>query len=142
MADGRGGYQQPSSPAPVSGPGRLARRTDGAQPARYVSDLPYGEGQELMSQQQAAPMAESAGVPAGDLALLQQSPQALFDSTDRPLTQGQPFGEGAGPEVLATANPAPTRNKLTAALPMLMKAAEKPDASPELRALVTFLRSQ
>ena len=29
MADNRGGYQQPTNPAPVSGPGSLSQRTDG-----------------------------------------------------------------------------------------------------------------
>ena len=29
MANGRGGYRQPSNPAPVSGPGALSKRTDG-----------------------------------------------------------------------------------------------------------------
>ena len=41
-----GGYQQPTNPAPVSGPGALSKRTDGAgQPAQYMSGLPYGQGQ-------------------------------------------------------------------------------------------------
>jgi hypothetical protein len=125
----------------------MSKRTDGgpAQPARYVSDQPYGEGQELMTTQQAAPMAAAGttgSVPAGDMGMLAQAPQGLFDPTDRPLTQGQPFGEGAGPEVLATGEPAPTRKELMASLPMLMMEAERADASPELRALVTYLQAQ
>jgi hypothetical protein len=141
-----GGYRKPSNPAPASGPGKMSRRTDGgpAQAARYVEGQPYGGGEELMTAQQAAPMAAAGTgpVPQGDLAMLQQSPQGLFDPTERPLTQGQPFGEGAGPEVLATAEPAPTQNKLMAALPILMKAAERSDASPELRALVIYLQAK
>jgi hypothetical protein len=142
-----GGYRKPSNPAPASGPGKMSRRTDGgpAQAAKYVSGLEYGGGEELMTAQQAAPMAAAGTgpVPQGDLGMLQQSPQGLFDPTERPLTQGQPFGEGAGPEVLATGGePAPTRDKLMAALPMLMKVAESPTSSPELRALVTYLRAQ
>ena len=54
----QGGYQQPSNPAPVSGPGAMSQRTDGGpggQPARYVPGLPYGEGR-LMDLQSSAPM--------------------------------------------------------------------------------------
>lgn len=144
MANGHGGARTPANPAPVSGPGALSRRTDGTQPARYVSGQDYGDGQELMTQQQAAPMAGPGPVPAGDMAMLQASPQGLFDPSQegRPLTTGQPFGAGAGPEVLASVNAGPTRNKLVSSLPMLMMAAERPDASRELRALVTYLRSQ
>ena len=57
---GKGGYQAPTNPAPVSGPGALSQRTDGgpadSQAAQYVSGLPYGEGQAFMAQQQAAPL--------------------------------------------------------------------------------------
>lgn len=145
MANGHGGQRTPRNPAPVSGPGALSRRTDGGQPAQYVSGQDYGDGQELMAQQQAAPMSDSRPqVSDADLAMLARPQQGLFDPAPdgRPLTQGQPFGDGAGPEALATANVQPTRNKLMTALPALMRAAEKPDSSPELRALVTFLRSQ
>jgi len=44
----QGGYREPSNPAPVSGPGALSQRTDGGptQGAKYISGLPYGQGQE------------------------------------------------------------------------------------------------
>jgi hypothetical protein len=32
MANGHGGPRTPANPAPVSGPGALSKRTDGAQP--------------------------------------------------------------------------------------------------------------
>jgi len=146
MANGHGGARVPAKPAPVSGPGALSRRTDG-QASRYVTDLPYGEGQANLAQQQAAPMSGST-VPTGGGpmdALLAQTTTPLSEPTQypgEPLTTGQPFGPGAGPEVLATAaNPGPSRDKLMAALPTLMRAAEQPEASPELRALVRQLRS-
>jgi hypothetical protein len=127
----------------------MSQRTDGgpaSQAARYVSDQPYGEGQELMTQQGAAPMAAAGtgAVPQGDLAMLQQPRAGMFDPTDRPLTQGQPFGEGAGPEVLATGGePAPPQmKKLMEALPYLMKVAERRDATPDLRALVIYLQAK
>lgn len=140
-----GGYRKPANPAPVSGPGAMSKRTDG-QPARYVSGMDYGDGQELMTQQQAAPMSGGAPTGGGPMdALLAKTTTPISAPTqypERPLTNGQPFGPGAGPEVLATAGATgPTRAKLMATLPALMRAAERPDASPELRSMVSYLRS-
>lgn len=59
---GRGGYQKPSNPAPVSGVGRGSQRTDGG-PGQPVRELPaeatggYGTRQEHTALQGAAPMA-------------------------------------------------------------------------------------
>lgn len=149
MADGHGGYRRPTSPAPVSGPGQLSRRTDGKQPVMNPGGLPYGENQELATVQASAPMHQAApmNVPAGGLAgLLSMPTTPLTDPTarpDEPLTAGAPMGPGPGPEVLAASGASePTRTKLKAALPALMRAAEQRDASPELRALVRYMRSK
>lgn len=69
MADAKGhGYQRPSSPAPVSAPGRLSQRTDGGpgamQGAKYVSGLPYGEGAEFQDMQSMAPMEAAPSIPS------------------------------------------------------------------------------
>ena len=106
MANGHGGYRQPSEPAPVSGPGALSKRTDG-QGAKYMAGGEYGEGQEMMDLQTSAPMAKTetvprprggrqAAAPAGVM------PTPLFapsERPDEPLTAGAPFGPGAGPTV-------------------------------------------
>ena len=106
----QGGYRRPENPAPVSGPGALSKRTDGAQPARYMSGGPYGEGQELMELQTSAPMSEapqavSPRMPRGGGA--GRRPMGgtgevtpLFAPTERPmepLTAGAPFGPGPSP---------------------------------------------
>ena len=109
MADGRGGYQRPSNPAPVSGPGALSRRTDG-QPARWVASQQYGEGQEMMDIQQSAPMSKAPAQPriprAGAASAGAAVPQGagnvvpLFAPTNRPdepVTAGAPFGPGRNP---------------------------------------------
>lgn len=123
---GRGGYQAPRNPAPVSGPGRLARRTDGGPASQNVAALPnagYGESAEFESIQGAAPMSASpppsmaGGGPAagGGLAALLGAggggapaapPTPLTAPTERPeepLTAGAPIGPGPGPspEVMA-----------------------------------------
>jgi len=91
-----GGYQQPTNPAPVSGPGALSQRTDGAgQPAQYMSGLPYGQGQQNMGNQQAATL---AGNPFPEMEM-----PTLTPVTRRPNevgTTGLDIGAGADSRVL------------------------------------------
>jgi hypothetical protein len=92
--EGRGGYRAPSNPAPISGPGALSQRTDGGptQGAKYVSGLPYGQGQETFSNQVAAPM-------AGNPFTAMDMPTELMAPTSRPnepITSGIDIGEGPG----------------------------------------------
>ena len=65
MARGRGGDRPPAKPAPVSGPGALAQRTDGG-PAPAISGAggqPYGERSELAGLEANVP--SPAGVSPG-----------------------------------------------------------------------------
>ena len=96
--EGRGGYRAPSNPAPVSGPGALSQRTDGGatQGAKYISGLPYGQGQETYSNQVAAPM-------AGNTMQQMEMPTELIAPTARPnepVENGIDIGPGAGSEVM------------------------------------------
>ena len=110
---GKGGYQRPNNPAPVSGPGRLSRRTDGG-PSQNIAELPnagYGEASEFAALQGAAPMSASpslrGGPPAAGLAAMfgggdpaAQAPTPLTAGTERPdepVTAGAPIGPGPGP---------------------------------------------
>ena len=105
--ENRGGSRTPARPAAASGPGRLARRTDGGpggQPVRSFPARSYGERQALAGQQQAAPMA--AGRPpttpgsAGGRSQPPAQPLTAFGPTQRPnepITAGIPFGAGMGP---------------------------------------------
>lgn len=93
----RGGYRAPSNPAAVSGPGALSQRTDGnpAQPATYISGLPYGQGQQTYDNQVAAPM---AGTPFPSAEVT-----PLFAPTARPnepVTSGIDMGEGPGSQAM------------------------------------------
>ena len=91
----RGGYRQPSKPAAVSGPGALSARTDGGegsstQPIRRIPGQAYGEGKELVEQQQSAPL------PAQQ----QVSIPNVFAPTERPaepITEGAMLGAGSPP---------------------------------------------
>lgn len=106
MANGHGGSRTPKNPAPVSGPGRLSRRTDGGpqQTQAQMTGLGYGENQEFMDIQSSAPLAaapsvsnaRSGNVPTGRSA----AATPLFSPTqrpDEPVTAGAPFGPGEGP---------------------------------------------
>lgn len=84
---------QPKRPAPVSGPGALARRTDGGagsdtQPLRAPVGGDYGERKALLDQQRAAPL-PAAG--SGGGASLPSAPTGqptgipgVFGPTERP----------------------------------------------------------
>jgi hypothetical protein len=109
MANGHGGYRQPSNPAPVSGPGALSERTDGGavdgmqaatQAPKYMPGLGYGKGGENMANQQAAPL-------AADPTPMMPAPVPLSAPTQRPnepITAGVPFGPGPGTEALQVPN--------------------------------------
>ena len=104
----RGGYRKPANPAPVSGPGKLSRRTDGG-PTQGMKDIAangvYGERKALAEMQSSAPMQgnttpsmPSPQVSAASVAPTQQPMVGLFDPTQRPeepITAGMPFGEGS-----------------------------------------------
>lgn len=113
MADAKGhGYQRPSSPAPVSAPGRLSQRTDGGpgamQGAKYVSGLPYGEGAEFQDVQSMAPMEAAPRIPSatsvgaapsqlGKMEPISVTPlSAPTARANEPVTTGIDLGPGAG----------------------------------------------
>ena len=90
--------------APVSGPGRMSRRTDlgpagsGGQPVRVPTGGAYGDAKAAREQQSGAPM-QSA--PAG-------MTQGVFGPTARPgepVTDGAPLGPGASPEPVLADDP-------------------------------------
>lgn len=96
MAGGRGGYRQPSNPAPVSGPGAMSKRTDGGptQPVQEVGGFEYGGRKDFVDIQSAAPMA------ATDNSAPMVPPTPMFAPTERPdepITAGAPIGPGPGP---------------------------------------------
>lgn len=148
-----GGARTPSNPAPVSGPGAMSQRTDGApgQPIRDPGGLAYGDGQELRSVQGAATMsgqspqaAAQAQGGAPGVPLAQMSPDLFAPSNrpDEPVTAGMPFGPGAGPEAISNPMPeGPTQARLKAYLPVYIQMAESPYVSPEFKSFVAYIRS-
>jgi len=156
---GKGGYQRPTSPAPVSGPGSLSQRTDGGpadkQAARYVSGLPYGQGNEMMATQMAAPMeASSSPAPASQVAGGAQTAAAPMpivplnaptQNPSEPVTSGVDAGMGPGSASLGLGSQDVTadnnfKTNLAAYMPVLMQVAARPNTSPETRNVIRQLR--
>jgi hypothetical protein len=84
----------------VSGIGAMSERTDlnvSKQPARYISGMPYGEGQATYEQQTAAPMAVN---PLAEVASEVTPITATTQRADEPVTAGIDMGAGPGSEVL------------------------------------------
>lgn len=107
MPEGWGGARTPQNPAPVSGPGRLARRTDGgpSQTTVPMTGMAYGENADYNDMQSSAPLAATPSV--SNTRARKSSPTGpsvaatpLFAPTarpDEPVTAGAPFGPGDGP---------------------------------------------
>lgn len=145
-----GGYRQPGSPAPVSGPGALSKRTDGpmgggSQPVRAPSGGAYGERQELEQLQQAAPVAASpGGVASGAPTDVAADVIGLGEPSqrpDEPVTAGAAMGAGPGLESLGLPNqPGDDMKALLPYLPVLESMANRPGASRASRNLVRQLK--
>lgn len=141
-----GGYRKPNNPAPVSGPGALSQRTDGGpadtQAAKYISGLPYGEGQEMMNIQGSAPMAAASMMPAPAPVVPLSAPS---QRKSEPVTAGADAGPGPGMSSLGLgakdfAADEQARATLISYMPALLQVASQPGTSPETRNIIRRLR--
>ena len=154
MAEQHGGKRTPRNPAPVSGPGKLSRRTDGGpqQVNADMTGMDYGDNQDFNDMQASAPMAASpqgrvarpsAGSPSG----MPTGGNPLFSKTQRPnepVTAGANFGPGAGAAAAPpsySARAAEDLDNLKRYLPDLMQAATFTDAPESFKSLVNYLRN-
>ena len=97
------GYQQPNSPAPVSGPGALSQRTDGGpadtQAPMVAPGGAYGDRAAMVDLQGSAPMEAAPPMPA-------PTPfTAASERPNEPGTTGVDAGPGPGSEVFAAPVP-------------------------------------
>lgn len=142
MANGHGGYREPSNPAPVSGPGAASKRTDGhlkGQPVRDLPDAKYGEGKAFRDAQQAAPMSAgpdlSSVIPFG----------APTTRPDEPIQSGLPTGDGGGSSMSpqGPGNLSPEQaDRLRSYLPVLVLLASQDDVDPSTKKFVRQLRAE
>ena len=140
MADNNhGGHRTPAHPAAVSGPGKLSQRTDGrpgTQGAQVLPNAKYGEAANFAEVSGGAPIAGAPAPQAIPLGAPTQRP-------DEPVTAGAPHGEGIGPEAAGIEMRSVDQQDaqhLKTQLPMLEYLANRPDASPSLRALIRKLK--
>ena len=144
MANGHGGERTPRNPAPVSGPGKYSRRTDGKQPKRIASGGDYGERAEMESLQSAAPMrATQSSAQAANAAPMPIDPSGLtpLDAPtarpEEPLQAGMEQFTATPPSQMDDA----TRERLRSYLPTLLWLASRPQASEQTRQFVRQIRA-
>lgn len=151
MAENRGGMRPTApqnNPANVSATGGAGQS---GQPARYISGLPYGQGQETMAQQTAAPMAATPkGAPMNLAGAMGGGINTLFSDTDRPdepVTAGASVGPGPGPEVLPRGLAGDIRDQenleiVAKYIPALVDASRIPGAPDSYKRFVNSLLEQ
>lgn len=149
MADGHGGYRRPSNPAPVSGPGKHSRRTDGRPEVHDLPDAKYGEARDFEEIQRGAQMGggPSTPVPAPSAQPVQM-PRGLGDATaypGQPVTAGAAAGPGPGMEALglpAQDEASDLARRYGELIPLLIRRADDPTASQEFRDQVRYVLSR
>lgn len=162
MADGHGGHRTPRKPAPVSGPGKFSKRTDGKpQPRADLPNAGYGEQAAYQEAQAGAPMASASATPspgggsapgapaAGPPAAATPVEVTPFGAEsmrpDEPVTHGADAGEGPGLASLGLQDPAQRLSdqdlqRLRAELSYLEWMASLPNAAPTTRAYVRKIK--
>jgi len=155
MAEQHGGKRTPKNPAPVSGPGKLSRRTDGgpAQVNAQMTGMGYGENKDFMQIQEGASMAASprsrgaAQAPQGNPMGAMGGGNPLFSETqrpDEPVTAGANFGPGAGGAPAAPVYSETSSDDLENMkqyLPDLIEASSFVGAPSTFKSLVNYLRN-
>ena len=146
----RGGFRPTApqnNPANVSATGGNGQ--SGRQAARYYSGGAYGEGKQMMEQQQGAAMYAQPSPTPARMEPLSNLPQAtpITAPSSRPtedVMAGSVAGPGAGPEALmmpASQDTDDDRQRLLSYLPAFEAAAASPNSSQAFRNYVRLLRA-
>ena len=144
----QGGYRKPGTPAPVSGPGALSKRTDG----RVAEGFAYGMNKQINEQASAAPMAKAASpMAARPMNVAPQLPAVtpITAETERPdelVTSGVDGTPGPGSEALIlpdrSDSEAEFNKSITSYYPVLNYIASRPNTSPETRRALAILMNE
>jgi len=149
MAENRGGANggPQYNPANISGDGGAGQ--SGKQPSRYISGMPYGQGQQLMQQQNSAPMSapKMGAVSRGEYSEPMKQLRTLLDETTNPLepqSTGVDFGRGVGSEsmpqnLVSDSRPLENEVMVKKYLPAFMNAAKAPNAPDSFKGFVNYL---
>lgn len=143
-----GGYRKPASPAAVSGPGALSQRTDGRPNVADLSNAAYGENKAFRDIETSAPMGAPGPAGGGGGAPV-QLPTGLGEPTSlpgQPVTHGADAGLGPGSDSLGIPDSsdevADLRARYGPILPVLIRMADSPQASQQLRDQVRYVISK
>lgn len=152
-----GGYRKPNNPAPVSGPGKASRRTDGGpldmkQNQVEVTGMGYGENKDLNEIQSMAPMSAAPSVPTSLPTSMPSTPMpqptpltAPTERPNEPVTAGMDFGPGQGSQALLMPTASMSeddRQRSLVILQLLTEASKKPNATNATLQLIRQLRSE
>jgi hypothetical protein len=99
--ENRGGMRPTApqnNPANISATGGNGQSGRATQPARYISGLPYGQGESTMATQMAAPMQGTEQVGTTRLDITPLTAETKFK--DEPITAGSDFGPGPDSSIL------------------------------------------
>jgi len=128
-----GGYRKPANPAPVSGPGKYSRRTDG-QPTMDLPNAQYGENASFREAQQGASLSSDSSASAGSSSASAPSfvgMGAPSQEPGTPVTAGADMGAGPGLEALGIRGAASEDSEsLRKYLPTLIEIAQRDDTLP------------
>lgn len=146
----RGGYRKPNNPAPVSGPGKLSRRTDGGAGSKQaMKEVPsngqYGYRADTMAATQGAPLAggsqPTTQVDANKRAANMATPITPVDAPTafpgRPVTHGSTMGPGLTPEYVIPDRFAMIKKYA----PQLDSMSAQKDTPPEFQQFWSFVKS-
>lgn len=141
IAGQHGGYRRPGNPASVSGPGALAKRTDGTPAIGSAGGEDYGEAQALKDLQRQSPTqsVSAGGNPGGGgggMAMPAPTPFDAPSTSDTPVTDGAALGDGAGLSALGLDPKNESRNLSPGMINLMLAASQRRDASPSFRKLV------
>ena len=146
---GRGGYRRPGSPAAVSGPGALSKRTDGKANMMDLPDAGYGENADFKGIEAGATLGAGnppAGPPVDMASAAPSRPVVpLSEGTqmpDTPVTAGADYGPGVGSGALGLGPTEQDVAEYGKYLPFLLKLANDPNTSKSTRTAIRQLFSK
>ena len=148
-----------NNPANISATGGAGQ--SGKQPSRYISGMPYGQGQQLMQQQKSAPMSApvtqkgemggfSAAEPLTPFVRRGEAGGTLLDPKSGPMghiTDGVDFGRGVGSDALPKNVSGETRTTdnlevIKKYFPAMLRASQLQDAPDSYKRWISYLSGQ
>ena len=129
------------NPGVVSGPGKLAKRSDipPTQGAKRLPNAAYGEQKQFQADQAGAPMAASGNPMAAVVPL-----NAPTNRPSEPVTAGVDAGPGPGSDILGLKDASQTMQEdlsmLAKYMPLMATFADSTQSSGTMKAFVRYLR--